>query len=56
MFAGRRFEDVESELANGWARARENSRLAWVDAREAVRDGWYTVERAVPGDFDRDGR
>lgn len=56
MFAGRRFEDVEAELANGWERAKDASRLAWVDAREAVRDGWHTIERAMPGDFDRDGR
>ena len=32
------------------------SRLAWNDAREAVRDGWHYIERAMPGDADRDGR
>ena len=27
-----------------------------VDARHAVRDGWHHIERAMPGDADRDGR
>ena len=31
------------------------SRLAWGEARDAVRDGWHHIERAMPGDFDRDG-
>lgn len=56
MFAGRRFEDVEPQLAAGWERARDNSRLAWAQAREAIRDGWHAIERGLPGDFDGDGR
>jgi hypothetical protein len=30
--------------------------MAWNDAKGAVQDGWHYVERAVPGDADRDGR
>ena len=55
---GRRFEDVEPDLERDWERSRaeHNSRLAWNDARHAVRDGWHHIERAMPGDADRDGR
>ena len=53
---GRRFEDVDDELGSEWNRNRGNSRLEWSDAREAVRDGWHRIERAMPGDADRDGR
>lgn len=53
---GRRFEDVENELEAGWNKAKRNSQLAWSDAKEAVRDGWHHIERAMPGDADGDGR
>ena len=56
QYRGRRFEDVESDLERGWEKTKANSRLAWADARGAVRDGWHYVERAMPGDADRDGR
>lgn len=55
-YQGRRFEDVESELSKDWEQAKGTSRLAWQDAKAAVRDGWHTIERTLPGDFDRDGR
>lgn len=50
------FESVENDLERGWDKTRANSRLAWSDAREAVRDGWHAVERTLPGDADGDGR
>ena len=53
---GKRFEDVEPQLAQKWEAAREGSRLEWANARQAVREGWHYLERAVPGDADRDGR
>lgn len=55
---GQRFEDAEPELQRNWeqTRAQANSRLEWNDARHAVRDGWHHIERAMPGDADRDGR
>jgi len=55
---GRRFEEAEPELQRDWdrTRAQNNSRLEWDDARYAVRDGWHHIERAMPGDADRDGR
>ncbi len=54
--AGRRFEEIESDLERGWDKTKANSRLAWGEAREAVRDGWHYVERRLPGDADGDGR
>jgi hypothetical protein len=58
--AGRSFDDVETELARDWGGARGMSRLEWDDARHPTRDAWQRlsdrVERAVPGDSDRDGR
>lgn len=56
----RQFNDVESELSGGWGSARGKSSLEWDRAKHASRDAWQRlsdkVERAVPGDSDRDGR
>jgi hypothetical protein len=32
------------------------SRLSWEQAKSASRAAWDRVERAMPGDLDRDGR
>lgn len=53
---GRHFAEVESDLKRQWDTVRGKSRLMWEEAKEAVRDGWRHVERAMPGDADRDGR
>ncbi|MEO8159850.1 MAG: hypothetical protein ABI588_00415 [Arenimonas sp.] len=53
---GKRFDDVESDLQRGWEKTKGNSKLAWSEAKGAVRDGWHYVERAMPGDADGDGR
>lgn len=55
------FDASEAELRSGWERdARRDSRLNWDQAKHAVRDSWTRlgdrVERAIPGDSDRDGR
>ena len=59
-YQGRKFEEVEGELARDWQRAKGKSRLAWEDAKHATKDSWHrlsdTVERATPGDSDRDGK
>jgi hypothetical protein len=58
--SGRRFEDVEDDLSRDWDSSRGNSSLSWDRAKHATRDAWHrvsdTVERAVPGDSDRDGK
>jgi len=56
QYRGRRFDDVESDLARGWDKAKGTSRLEWERAKAATRDAWHRVERAMPGDADRDGR
>lgn len=55
-YRGRDIDLVDDELEAKWRAAKGNSRLAWADARQAVRDGWHHIERAIPGDADRDGR
>lgn len=49
-------DGLEAELERDWSKARGSSRMEWSDARQAVRDAWHRVERALPGDADRDGR
>ena len=53
---GKRFEDVQDTLERNWDSAKADSRLAWSEAKSAVRDGWHHIERAIPGDADGDGR
>jgi len=56
-YAGREWDDrLEADLERGWANAKGTSRMAWGEAKSAVRDAWHGVERALPGDADRDGR
>jgi len=59
-YEGRRFEDFEAELGNDWHRFRGSSSLGWERARHATRDSWQRLkdrmERAMPGDSDRDGK
>lgn len=56
-YRGRRFEDVEPELSRGWDQAGTGgASLTWAHVKNAVRDAWDRVERAMPGDADRDGR
>jgi len=55
-FEGRKFDEVESDLGRDWERAKGRSRLGWENAKQATRDAWHRVERAIPGDADRDGR
>lgn len=56
----RPFDEAESDLSRGWDRARGKSSLTWDRAKHATRDAWSRisdgVERAVPGDSDRDGK
>jgi len=59
-YPDRAFDEVEPELSRDWTRARGSSSLEWEHAKHATRDAWRrlsdTVERAIPGDSDRDGR
>jgi hypothetical protein len=59
-YPNRRFDEVEPALSRDWGTARGRSSLEWERAKHATRDAWQrlsdTVERAIPGDSDRDGR
>jgi hypothetical protein len=59
-YPGRSFDDVEADLSRDWGTRRGTSSLEWDHARSASRDAWQRlsdrVERATPGDADRDGK
>ena len=59
-YPGRRFDEVETDLSRDWSTARGTSSLNWEKAKSATKDAWNrvsdTVERATPGDSDRDGK
>lgn len=55
-YDGRKFDQVETELARDWEKNRDGSPLTWDNAKPAARDAWHRVERALPGDADGDGR
>ena len=57
---GRKFADVEADLGREWNKVRGKSSLEWERAKVATSDAWNrvsdSVERAIPGDSDRDGK
>ena len=59
-YPGQTFEAAEADLGRNWSDARGESKLDWNSAKHATRDAWNrvsdTLERAVPGDSDRDGK
>lgn len=59
-YPDRTFDEVEPELGRDWGSNRGTSNLEWARAKLATRDAWQrvsdTVERATPGDSDRDGK
>lgn len=50
------FDEGESDFAKMWEERKGRSRLTWEKARLASRAAWDRVERAMPGDADRDGK
>jgi len=38
-----RFEDLETRLEAGWDIAKGKSKLAWVDAKQAIRSAWNNL-------------
>ncbi len=54
---GKKFDEVEPELKREWERDTDSAgRISWDKAKDATRDAWHRVERAMPGDADGDGR
>ena len=54
--AGKKWDDVENDLQHDYEQTKGQSSLAWSDAKHASKAAWHKVERALPGDADRDGR
>lgn len=55
-YGNREWDDaLESDLKHGWDRVKGNSRMAWNEARNPVKEAWHGIENVLPGDFDRDG-
>jgi len=52
---GKKWDEVEGELATGWDKAKGKSELAWDDAKHATKDAWHRIEKKLPGDADGDG-
>lgn len=52
----RDFVQAEAELRDTWETTKGASRLTWEKAKHASRAAWDRVERALPGDFDGDGK
>lgn len=56
-YTGRNFDDVESDLRRDWdSNNRGSGESTWDKVKDSVRSGWHKVERAMPGDADRDNR
>jgi hypothetical protein len=59
-FPDRSFDSMEPELSRHWSASSDGSTLEWEKAKHATRDAWdrlsNSVERAIPGDSDKDGR
>jgi hypothetical protein len=54
--SGESWDSYEPTLRSEYERTKGKSRLNWEEAKGAARAGWDRVERAMPGDADKDGR
>lgn len=43
-YAGKSYDDVETDLERGWESAKGTSKMAWSEAKGAVRDAWHRVD------------
>ncbi len=53
---GKSFNELEDDLQRDYEANRGKSDMKWEKAKHATRDAWDRVERALPGDIDKDGR
>jgi hypothetical protein len=60
QYRDRDFDSIEPDLGRGWENAKGSSSLTWERAKHATKDAWRrlsdTIERATPGDSDRDSK
>jgi hypothetical protein len=55
-YQDRTWDEVEPEMQRSWESSPSSRDLAWEKARRASRDAWDRIERAMPGDYDKDGK
>ncbi|MEO6708400.1 MAG: hypothetical protein ABIP42_02425 [Planctomycetota bacterium] len=55
-YVGRKFDDVQANLETDYNRTKASSKLSWDKAKHATRAAWTRIEKAMPGDLDRDGK
>ncbi len=53
---GKSFNELEDDLQRDYEINRGKSNVQWEKAKHAAQDAWNRVERAIPGDIDKDGR
>jgi hypothetical protein len=54
--SGDTWDTYEPKARSDFESNKGNSRLKWEEAKDSARDAWHRVERAMPGDADKDGR
>ena len=54
--SGGTWDTHEPHLRSEYERIKGKSRLNWEEAKGAARAGWDRIERAMPGDADKDGK
>lgn len=52
----RTFEEVERDIEANYEKRKAQNGFTWEQARKPARAAWDRVERALPGDADRDGK
>ena len=55
-YSGKTFDQAEADLRRDYERCRDANCPDWDRAKPATRDAWDRIERAIPGDADRDGK
>lgn len=54
--SGKTYDELEPDLQREYEANRGKSNLNWEKAKHATKAAWNKVERAIPGDIDKDGR
>ncbi|MCC6493313.1 MAG: hypothetical protein IT424_09850 [Pirellulales bacterium] len=52
----RTWEAAEADVRRDWEGSSHGKSMTWDRVRRPARDAWDHIERALPGDADRDGR
>jgi len=50
------FDAAEQSLKADYEKLKDQTELGWDKAKNAAKAAWHRLEKAMPGDADRDGR